>query len=162
MTTRKPVLAQSNEPNQDAGVSPESRRLEGEKPAENELNSIPDAQVKINQRAPRRKFSIAYKLKILEEYDACDNALARGALLRKEGLYHARLSTWRKQRDEGKLSIKTKGKSAKTTLVNQQLSRENAQLKKKLAQAEAIIELQKKVSDLLGTHILPVNSNEID
>lgn len=55
--------------------------------------------LKPGQRAPRRKFSVAYKLQILEAYEACDNALARGALLRKEGLYASRLSTWRKQRD---------------------------------------------------------------
>lgn len=71
---------------------------------------IPNPQVTIRgQRSPRRQFSTAYKLQILDAYDACDNALARGALLRKEGLYHARLSTWRKQRDEGKLSLVVRG-----------------------------------------------------
>lgn len=121
----------------------------------------PDVQVKSNQRAPRRKFSTAYKLKILEEYDACDNTLSRGALLRREGVYHSILSTWRRQRDGGRLSVNSKGKTPKVVLANQQLARENAQLKKKLLQAEAIIELQKKISDLLGTHILPPENSEI-
>lgn len=121
-----------------------------------------DVQVKAKQRTPRRKFSTAYKLKILEEYDACDNALSRGALLRKEGIYHSILSTWRKQRDEGKLSTTAKKKTSKVLLSNQKLVRENAQLKKKLLQAEAIIDLQKKVSDLLGAHILPPESSEIN
>lgn len=120
-----------------------------------------DVQVKLKQYTPRRKFSTAYKLKILEEYDACDNPLSRGALLRREGVYHSILSTWRKQRDEGKLSVKAKKKTSKVLLSNQQLARENAQLKKKLLQAEAIIELQKKISDLLGTHILPPEKSEI-
>jgi len=58
---------------------------------------IPDAQVKTGQRATRRKFSVAYKVKILAQYEACSNALARGELLRKEGLYHSRLTAWRKR-----------------------------------------------------------------
>jgi len=164
MTTREnDGLAQQSNSDQPAGVSPGGRGPEGGTPAEspqNRTGSIPDTQVKTGQRAPRRKFSVAYKLKILEAYDACDNALARGALLRKEGLYHSRLSTWRKLRDEGKLGGKSNGKTPKAVLANQQLARENARLKKKLAQAEAIIDLQKKVSDLLGTHILPPESSE--
>lgn len=138
-------------------------RPQGKMPAEAPHNipaSIPDVQVKPAQRAPRRKFSTAYKLKILETYEACDNALARGALLRKEGLYHSRVNTWRKQRDEGTLGSKVNRKTPASVLASQQLTRENVRLKKKLARAEAIIELQKKVFDLLGTHILPPESSE--
>ena len=163
MTTRKLGLAQPSKFTQPANVLPEGRRPQGKTLAESPQPtpaSIPDVQVKSGQRAPRRTFSTAYKLKILEAYDACDNPLARGALLRKEGLYHSRLSTWRKLRDEGGLGAKSKVKTAKSLLANQQLTRENVRLKKKLAQAEAIIELQKKVSDLLGTHILPAESDE--
>lgn len=164
MTTRKLGLAQPPKFTQPADVLPEGRRPEGKTSAESPQPpaATPDVQVKLGQRAPRRTFSTAYKLKILEAYEACDNALARGALLRKEGLYHSRLSTWRKLRDEGGLGSKSKIKTPKSTLANQQLTRENARLKKKLAQAKAIIELQKKVSDLLGTHILPPESDEID
>ena len=39
--------------------------------------------------------------------------------------------------------------------------RENEQLKKKMAQMEAIVELQKKVSDLLGMHILSPENSEV-
>jgi len=143
-----------------ANVGGQDRSPEGAIP-ESTSTSIPDSQVKANQRVARRRFNLSYKLKILEEYDSYDNALERGALLRREALYHSVLSNWRKQRDAGKFSAKTKGKTSKTLLMNQQLTRENAQLKKKLAQAEAIIELQKKVSDLFGTHILPVKSKEM-
>ncbi len=163
MTPETQGLAQQDSI-QPAGVLPEGRRPEGKTPAgspENPPASIPDVQVRAKEAAPRRKFSAAYKLKILEEYEACDNALARGALLRKEGLYNSRLSAWRKQRDQGKLSAKAKGKIAKSVLVNQKLTRENAQLKKKLDQAQAIIEIQKKVSDLFGTYILPAENSEI-
>jgi len=164
MTPEKHVLAQQQNVTSSSTVLPDGRRTEGktvEEPSKSEPALIPSVQVKTTQqRAPRRKFSTAYKLKILEAYDACSNALARGGLLRKEGLYHSRLSVWRKQRDEGKLGVHTKGKISKPVLANQKLTRENAQLKKKLAQAEAIIELQKKVFDVVGMHILPTESSE--
>ncbi|PEQ14971.1 transposase [Piscirickettsia salmonis] len=83
--------------------------------------------------------------------------MARGELLRKEGLYSSRISTWKKERETGKLGGKYKNKSDKKMKL---LSQENIRLKKKLAQAEAIIDLQKKVSDLLGEHILPTELSE--
>ncbi len=164
MKTENDTLAQQSNFSKAAAVSPGGRRPEGETAAEapqHDIKSIPDVQVKAGQKAPRRNFSAAYKLQVLEAYDACENALARGALLRKEGLYYSRISTWRKLRDDGKLDKNAQKKTPKTILVQQQLTRENAQLKKKLAQAEAIIELQKKVSDLFGTHILPLQNNEL-
>ena len=111
-------------------------------------NSVPKTQVK----AKRRRLTTAYKIKILEALDACDNSLARGALLRREGLYYSGIAKWRKQRDEGLLSGGKK-KSQNTKLV-----RENERLKKRIATAEAIIDLQKKVSNLLTEHILPAES----
>ena len=121
----------------------------------------PDNPAKSNPQvkatgSPRRKFTNAYRLKILTAYDACSNALERGALLRREGLYRAHISTWRSllgMNDGGK-------KSTTKTQRTDHIVRENEQLKKKLAQAQAIIELQKKVSELLGTHILSHDSSE--
>lgn len=106
---------------------------------------------------PRRKFTKAYRLKILTAYDACSNALERGALLRREGIYHNRISAWRKQ-----LGVGNDGKkaTAKTPRIDH-MAREIEQLKKKLAQAQAVIDLQKKVSELLGTHILSHDSSEV-
>ncbi len=131
--------------------------------ANNLTTSMPDVQVKTGQRAPRRTFSTAYKLKILDAYDTCDNALSRGALLRKEGLYHSRLSTWRKQLASGKLdttATPSNKKSVNARKSNQALKRENQQLQQKLSQAEGIIELQKKIAELFGTHILPPDNSE--
>jgi len=153
MTIEDQSSVQPHNDTQAANILPSGKMLAGV--------TFPDTQVKESAKSGRRQFSSAYKLKILDDYDACGNALARGALLRKEGLYHSRLSDWRKQRDVGKLSSKIKSKTPKVVLLNQKLTRENEQLKKKLAQAKAVIELQKKVSDLLGTYILPVQSNEI-
>jgi hypothetical protein len=111
-------------------------------------------QVKaLKQRAPRRKFSPSDKLKILEAFDTIDNPQARGEFLRKEGLYYASIVKWRKQISEKK-SNPSNSKAHQLKLVHNQVLRENVALKKKLAQAEAIIELQKKVSELLSQHIL--------
>ena len=114
-----------------------------------------DPQVKAT-RTPKRKFTNGYKLKILTAFDACSSASERGALLRREGLYHARLTAWRNQ-----LGMSGGGKKNTTKIQRiDHMAREIEQLKKKLAQAQAIIDLQKKVSELLGTHILSHDSSE--
>jgi len=118
-----------------------------------------DPQVKMKQqRAPRRKFSHAYKLQILNALDACKNSNERVALLRKEGLYYARVSAWKKQLQHEQL---ISNKTPKSILLTQQLTREVASLKKKLSQAEAIIDLQKKVSELLSINILDHDKSEM-
>lgn len=110
----------------------------------------PDPQVQAN-KSSKRHFTKAHKLKVLTAYNACTSASERGALLRREGIYHSRISAWRQQL--GMSGEGNKGKS--NTKRTDHLIKENEQLKRKLAQAEAIIDLQKKVSELLGTHILP-------
>lgn len=133
----------------------------------NELtnNSAPitstDPQVKTTrQYSPRRAFSNSYKVRILAAYEACETASGRGELLRREGLYHSRISVWKHEQAAGKLDRKEGKKHTKAITRMEHLSRENEQLKKKLAQAEAMIDLQKKVSELLGEHILPLTNNE--
>lgn len=121
---------------------------------------IPDPQVNTRLSKQRRRYSNQYKLKILEALDVCADPSERGALLRREGLYYSRISAWRKQREAGKFST-VKPKETSSQANNNRLARENAQLKKKLAQATAVIELQKKVSELLGQHILPLENSEI-
>lgn len=119
--------------------------------------TVPSDPQVLATSTPRRKFTKAYKLKILTAYDACSNALERGALLRREGIYHARISAWRKQ-----LGVGDGGKKATAkTPRSDHMAREIEQLKKKLVQAQAIIDLQKKVSELLGTHILSHDSSEV-
>lgn len=121
------------------------------------IEASPDPQVKIKRNySSRRTFNVAYKLHVLSAYDACENSVTRGALLRKEGLYHSRIAAWKQQLNRSTL----KGGKLSKPLRSDNLRRENEQLKKKLAQAEAIIDLQKKVSELLGTHILAPESNE--
>ena len=117
--------------------------------------SPPDPEVP--EKKPRRRFTAAYKLRILQEYDVCTMPGEIGALLRREGLYHSNISTWRKQRDQGALhglSPRKRGRKAKKVNPMAQevarLERENRRLTKKLKQAETIIEVQKKISEILG------------
>jgi regulator of replication initiation timing len=72
-------------------------------------------------------------------------------------LYSSHLASWRGERERGELAglaEKKRGRKVKVdkALVqeNQRLSREVARLEKRLAQAETIIEVQKKVATLLG------------
>ena len=116
-----------------------------------------DPQVKA-PGTPKRKFTNGYKLKILTAYDACSSASERGALLRRESIYHSRISAWRNQLGMNNSGKKAVAKTARTD----HMVREIEQLKKKLAQAQAIIDLQKKVSELLGTHILSHDSSEVN
>lgn len=115
--------------------------------------NIPDPEVV--PKAKRRKFSAEYKRQILEEADSCTEAGQIGALLRREGLYSSHLSTWRRQRDQGlvqALSPKKRGRKRKDELEREvsRLQRENERLQASLEQAEMIIEVQKKLSQLLG------------
>jgi len=109
-------------------------------------------------KAKRRMFSAKYKLRILEEANSCTEAGQVGALLRREGLYSSHLTTWRRQRDEGVLkglSPQKRGRKRQDELEREvgRLQRENERLQASLEQAETIIEVQKKLSQLLGLEI---------
>jgi transposase-like protein len=113
---------------------------------------VPDPEVV--PRAKRRQFSAQYKLRILTEADQCSQRGEIGALLRREGLYSSHLTTWRKQRDRGQLqglSPKKRGRKPDPQAAElARLQRENERLKVRLEQAETIIEVQKKLSQMLG------------
>ena len=113
---------------------------------------VPDPEVV--PRAKRRQFSAKYKLRILTEADQCTQRGEIGALLRREGLYSSHLTTWRRQRDRGQLaglSSKKRGRKPDPQAAElARLQRENEQLKARLEQAETIIEVQKKLSQMLG------------
>jgi transposase-like protein len=120
---------------------------------EKEQTEIPDPEVVPTAR--RRRFSSAEKLRILEAADACTESDEMGTLLRREGIYSSYLSRWRRARGElTALSPKKRGPKppADKGSVEEvaKLRRENERLQARLAQAEAIIEVQKKLSQLLG------------
>jgi transposase-like protein len=119
-----------------------------------EREDVPDPEVVAT--ATRRHFSAKEKLRILEEADACEHGEI-GALVRREGIYTSYLSRWRRERDRGQLEglgPKKRGRASGPDKAlaeeNERLRRENKRLKERLAHAETIIEVQKKVSQLLG------------
>ena len=118
-------------------------------------------------KAVRRQFTAERKLRILREADGCTKPGDIGVLLRREGLYSSHLVTWRRQRREGELgglAPKKRGPEPKETnpLAKRVavLERELARQKARAARAEALVELQKKVAELLGTD--PGESGEND
>ena len=122
----------------------------------------------VPEKPVRRRFDAAYKQRIVEEADGCSQPGELGLLLRREGLYSSLLSTWRRQRDEGVLAglaPKRRGRKAKrkdaAALENERLRRENERLTQRLKQAETIIEVQKKVSEMLGI-ALPSGNGQSD
>ena len=116
---------------------------------------VPDPQV--SEKAQRRKFTAEYKLRVLAEADSASEPGQIGALLRREGLYWSNLQKWRAQRRRGVLGAlapKKRGPKAHPDrqLLDQltELKRQNERLQTRLERAEKIIEVQKKLSDLLG------------
>ena len=113
---------------------------------------VPDPEVVA--KAKRRRFSAEYRLKILRQADGCKAPGELGALLRREGLYSSLLSTWRRQREQGALvALRARKRGPKPKAVDprvKELEKQNARLQRKLKQAEMIIEVQKKVHEILG------------
>ena len=118
------------------------------------VDSRPDPEVL--EKPERRTFTTAYKIKILEEADRCTESGQVGALMRREGLYFSYLNTWRRQRQDGVLAGLSRTRGRKAIPVNplaervELLEKENTRLRRELEKAALIIDVQKKVSALLG------------
>jgi len=114
-------------------------------------------------RATRRRFTAEYKADLVRRVDACRKPGEVGELLRREGLYSSHLTAWRKQlREHGVAGLKRKRGPApkpKPSTREIELERKARKLEKRLAKAEAIIEFQKKVHELLG---IPLKSQELE
>jgi transposase len=126
------------------------------------MPSPPDPEVP--EKAKRRRFSAEYKLAIVREADACTQPGQIGALLRRERLYSSHLVDWRRQRDTGALEALARKRGPKPAdparVEADRLRRENERLRGRLAQAERIIEIQGKVSELLGIPLDLVSDDE--
>ena len=123
---------------------------------------MPDPEVP--ERPRRRRFSAQYKLDILAEIDRATEPGATGAILRRERLYSSHLVDWRRARDRGALEAlaRPQGRPRPNPLAKEvdRLERENARLSGRLTTAERIIEIQGKVSELLG--LPPAQPSEDD
>jgi transposase len=131
------------------------------------MESLPvnPPNLEVSEKAVRRRFTAEYKLNILRQAEVCREPGGVGALLRREGLYSSHLTTWRRQRDAGILSgLKPKPRGRKANPHHplqaevEQLRKENNRLQRRLKKAELIIEIQKKISQMLG---IPLENPEI-
>ena len=120
----------------------------------------------VPEKAQRRQYSAEYKLGILAKADSASKPGELGELLRREGLYFSHLVTWRRQRNQGALSglePKKRGRKARETnpLLRKLAEAEakNRKLEKRLAEAQIIIEFQKKVAEVLG---IPLKNEDQD
>ena len=120
-------------------------------------NAAANSDPEVLERPQRRRFTAKYKLQVLEQADACTEPGEIGALLRREGLYSSHLSSWRRLRESGALAgLTPRKRGRKADPAKQQirrvaeLEREIQCLRERLTQAETIIDVQKKVSSLLG------------
>jgi len=134
----------------------------------NSTTPMKSVDPEVESKAGRRQFPAKYKRRILEEADkGGEGAIA--SLLRREGLYSSHLTTWRRQREKGEiagLEPKKRGKkpAPKNPLAGDmhRLTRENKRLKEQLRKAEIIIDVQKKLCDVLGLTVPPIEMNEDD
>jgi transposase len=104
-------------------------------------------------RPVRRKFSAEYKLAILEEYDRTTDPGAKGAILRREGLYSSHIVEWRRAREVGAISgLAPKHRNKRTDAEREleRLRRRNARLEEQLAKHRTALEAQGKASELLA------------
>jgi transposase-like protein len=120
-------------------------------------DSRPAPDPEVAATAKRRQFSSKEKRRILAAADRCSEAGAIGALLRREGIYSSLLATWRRQREAAErvaLEPRKRGRKADRGLAEgrriAELTKDNERLRRKLAQAHTIIDVQKKLCTLLG------------
>ena len=167
------------EPKRETGMfAPEWSEGERSETSWNEGATIPTAaptgkasrlaNPEVDSKTVRRRFSAEYKRHILHEADQCGPG-GIAALLRREGLYSSHLTTWRRQRTSGEISgLEPRKRGKKPVPRNpltgevEKLRRENVRLQKRLRQAETIIDVQKKLCDILGLTVPPIAQNEND
>jgi transposase len=152
MTNRMKVV-----PKQVNEVSALEDALEGARRATEKASSNAAPDPEVAAIAQRRQFSPSTKRRILAAADRCSEPGEIGALLRREGIYSSQLSTWRKQRAAlgvAGLDARKRGRKADPAIAqthqSAKLTREIERLRRQLAQAQLIIEVQKKVSCLLA------------
>lgn len=114
-------------------------------------------EVEVTEKAARRRFSTEYKRKILKEADACAREGDVGALLRREGLYSSHLSVWRSARERAEIAgLAPRKRGPKAVPADPrdrkivELEGETRRWKARAERAEALVDLQKKVSMILG------------
>ena len=141
----------------DPGASQGARRATVDAPGSAPQPVAPGSDTEVVARARRRTFTNADKRRILRAADLCTQPGEVGALMRREGVYSSSLSTWRRQREAtelGALAPKQRGPKADPARIDAhilaQVTRERDRLRVELDKAQLVIEVQKKVTALLG------------
>ena len=146
-----------------AGETEGARRATGVSPADAPAGP-PDPGVEA--KPTRRRFTVAYKLRLLREVDRAREPGEVGAILRREGLYSSQLTQWRRDRDrvaKAGLAARKRGPEPKVKDPRiKQLERENAKLRRRNQRLEALVAIQKKASELLGIPLSPLDDDESD
>ena len=110
-------------------------------------------KTEVSERPRRRFFSRADKKRILTEIDKVPSGKV-AAFLRKEGLYSSHIDKWRNEENE--LSVQERKRGPKPTAGTEEIAKLRAELarsRKLLAKANEVIQLQKKVAEVLRTHL---------
>lgn len=129
--------------------------IQSQIPTTDALPETPRVDIEVPENPKRRRFTAAYKLRILEEVDAAEPG-EQGTILRREGLYTSHISDWRTARHAGALSglQKKRGRKPDPNKVDKkriaQLERALAETQEELRKARLILEVQGKVAGLLG------------
>ena len=121
----------------------------------------------VPERPTRRRFTAEYKVRVVEEAEACTEPGEIGALLRREGLWSSSLSRWRRQYRAGALKSMKQRKRGPRAPAGGAVARENKELKqrvtrleRRLRRAEKLLEIQKKVSEILGVSLESADESE--
>ncbi len=122
-------------------------------------------ETEVLAQAKRRTFTAEYKRRVLKEADACKKPGEVGALLRREGLYSSHLVAWRRARDRGELgTTKKRGPEARKPDPRDkqiiELARENRKLKARAERVEKMLEIQKKVAQLMDERFPQENDDK--
>ncbi len=148
----------------DPGALQGARRATEDAPGSAPQIVRPGIDSEVIAHAQRRNFSPAQKRRILEEADRCTKPGEVGALMRREGIYSSSLSSWRRQREAGDLAALAPQRRGPKVDPNRaeslriaQLTRERDLLQSRLQKALLVIDVQKKLSALLG---IPTDSTE--
>ena len=123
-----------------------------------------DREVEVLAKAQRRRFTAEYKRQVLQEAEACSKPGELGALLRREGLYSSHLSAWRAARSRGELAgLRPRKRGPKVQPPDPrdkriaELEREVKRSQARAERAEGLVEVQKKLSQLLGIELSESN-----
>jgi transposase-like protein len=126
--------------------------------------AVVEREIEVVAKAQRRRFPAQYKLRILREAEKCTRPGELGALLRQEGLYSSHLTAWRAARERGELqglSAKKRGPKPRPPDARDkrivELEREVKRLRARAERAEALVEVQKKLSEILGIELPTTN-----